>query len=454
MFAGVSNFMGMMVGAQSFGSPFSDTLLSVGARLRDETSGAKFVDEFFNILKASVLTSMALSALVLLFNTVDFAKSVQRDIQKIRVGDYSRVGDYLMTGTSLAVQFVGTQVGYVYMGTLYMMSIMLIFVLMFAMFFRYAFFRELIWRFVLQNGLVIISIAVGFILVYAQRYTIDIWFVAKLEKDESELADPENAKLNRRGKALINTRYWLARKVGYNQIDYWFLFPNLITGLLSFVANLIIMILGSALYAYRLDKKTEYTLPFMGSKSTIYFSWLLQEHHHTNPILVIFVKLLNDWYHIDRPLAKDSARHERVKRRWQLLYTLLKNPGLQALRKHRVRGTLLRNYIAKVEFPQLWEQEVRVARAEMEKEEASLRVEMRERERALRELVDDISVASGDVAADTKEFQSRIERKRTALARGMSLRGAPQGSPAFRSNAQLQAGTNDQKAAYLSPHMV
>ncbi|KAJ3106777.1 hypothetical protein HDU96_008125 [Phlyctochytrium bullatum] len=448
MFAGVSNFMGMMVGAQSFGSPFAETLLNLGAKIRDETSGAKFVDEFFNILKASVITSMALSALVLLFNTVDFAKSVQKDIQKIRAGDYSRIGDYLTTGTNLAVQFIGVQVGYVYMGTLYMMSIMLVFVLILSMFFRYSFFRELIWRFALQNGLVIISIVVGLVLVYAQRYTIDIWFVAKLEKTPEELADPENAKLNKNGKAVINTRYWLARKA------VWFLFPNLISGLLSFVANLIMMILGSALYAYRLDKKTEFTLPFMGTKSSIYFSWLLQEHHHTNPILVIFVKLLTDWYHIDRPLVQVSVHHERVKRRWQLLYTLLKNPGLQPFRKHRVRETLLRNYIAKVEFPQLWEQRLRLTRAEMEKEEAPLRAGMKERERAVRDLYNDIEKSrrfesggsTGELMA-AKSLQADITRKRSVLTRGITMRSAPIGDRAFYSHYPQQASLDDKSTS-------
>ncbi|KAJ3107492.1 hypothetical protein HDU96_007870 [Phlyctochytrium bullatum] len=437
MFAGVSNFMGLMVGAQAFGSPFAETLLNLGSKIRDETAGPKFVDEFFNILKASVLTSMALSALVLLFNTVDFARSVQKDMNRLRVGDYSRVGDYLSTGTSLAVQFIGMQVGYVYMGTLYMMAILLVFVLILLMFFRYAFFRELIWRFALQNGLVIISIAVGFVLVLAQRITIDLWFVAKLEHEPEELADPDNSKLNKKGRAVINTRYWLSRKVGYNQVDFWFLFPNLISGLLSFVANLIIMILGSALYAYRLDKKTEYTLPFIGSKSTIYFSWLLQEHHHTNPILVIFVKLLTDWYHIDRPLAKVSPRHERAKRRWHLLFTLLKNPALQPFRKHRVRETLLREYIAKVEFPHLWEQRLRVTRAEMEKEEAPLRVEMRERERAVRDLHTRIEKSrrleaggSSEELMEAKNLREDIARKRTVLARGMTG-AAPRGGEAF-----------------------
>ncbi|KAJ3110304.1 hypothetical protein HDU96_006731 [Phlyctochytrium bullatum] len=450
-FATVFELLGQMTGAQSFGSPLADTLRDLFPKIRDETDGAGFVGEFFDLLKASVLMSMGLSALLLAYNTIDFAQAVQRDMRRIRVGDYTRVGDYLLTSTSLAVQFVGTQVGYVYMGTLYMMTILLILCFILLMFFKYAFFRELVWRFAFQNGLVIISIAIGFLLVVVQRVTVESYFVAKLEKSPEEHADPANAHVNKKGKVVIDTKYWLSKKVGYNQVDFWFLFPNLITGLLSFVANLITMILGSALYAYRLDKKTEYTLPFLGSKSAIYFSWLLQEHHHTNPILVIFVKLLTDWYHIDRPVATANARKERAKRRWQLLYTLHKNPSLQAFRKHRVRETLLRNFIATVEFPQVWEQDLRKRRADLEKTEAPLRPGMRERERAVRELYEELERNQGAAAAGAKD--DKISRQRTVLARGLTVAGAPQALPAFHPYYQQpqQGMAFDQKAAYQQP---
>ncbi|KAJ3118290.1 hypothetical protein HDU96_002728 [Phlyctochytrium bullatum] len=389
-FATVFQLMGDFTGAQSFGSPLADTLRDLTLQIRSETEGG-VVEEMFNLLLGCVVASMILAALLLVYNIIDFCLVVRADMKKLRKGDYSRVEDYGKMATSQAVQFMGTQIGYAYMGSLYLMTILLILCFIVALFIKFRFFRELFWRFVMQNGLIFISIAVGLVLSLLQKYIVEIFFVAKLRESPSEHPDAENAVVDKKGEVVISTKFWLQRAVGYNQVDFFFLFPNLITGLLSFLSNLIKMILGSALYAYRLDKKTEYSLPFLGSKSGVYFSWLLQEHHHSNAVVLIFTKLLSDWATLDRLAQPPSAGHTktdkdlrsaRIRTRWAVLYTLVNNPSLAKFRKHVVRDTYIREYIAHTEAPLLREQELQRVRAETARLEEA-RGELRERELAI-----------------------------------------------------------------------
>ncbi|KAJ3093899.1 hypothetical protein HDU96_001975 [Phlyctochytrium bullatum] len=364
-FASVFELMGEFTGAQSFGSPLADTIRDLTLQIRDETEGG-VVEEMFNLLLGCVVASMILAALLLVYNIIDFCMQVREDMRKLRVGDYSRVENYAKMATSQAVQFMGTQIGYAYMGSLYLMTILLMICFMIALFVKFRFFRELFWRFVMQNGLIFISIAVGLVLSLVQKFIVEIFFVAKLREAPEEHPDAENVTVDKKGEIVISTKFWLQRVIGYNQVDFFFLFPNLITGLLSFLSNLIKMILGSALYAYRLDKKTEYTLPLVGSKSGVYFSWLLQDHHHTNPVLLVFLKLLSDWHAHHTPLVEKSRdpHRRRIATKWHLAYTLVNNPILSKYRKHIVRQTYLREYIAHTEAPLLREQELQRVRAE------------------------------------------------------------------------------------------
>ncbi|KAJ3099618.1 hypothetical protein HDU96_010665 [Phlyctochytrium bullatum] len=416
--ASAFELMGRITNAPSFGTPLGQTLRDLTETMRREVYGANVVESLYEMLKGSVFVSMVLSALLLLYNTIDFSLTVRKDMRRLRLGDYSRVGHNVYYSTSLAVQFVGTQVGYVYMGSLYMMTILLFLNFCISLFVKYSFFRQIVWRFALQEGLVVISFAVGFALVILQRYIVDLFFIARIKEDPDEHPDPENAVKGKDGSVTINTKFWLRRLVGYNHVDYWFLFPNLITGLLSFLSNLAMMILGSALFAYRLDKKTEYTVPLMGTKTWIYFSWLLQEHHHTNPILLIFVRLLHDAQRDRDPNAgatfprREATSTRRTRRvlanRWKVLYTLLRNPSLTRFRKHVVRDTYLREFIARTEAPLLREQETQRVRAELESLEASTRDQLRDKQRAsVRDLLE---------GGTLPKFLTALRRKRDDAA--------------------------------------
>ncbi|KAJ3105070.1 hypothetical protein HDU96_008695 [Phlyctochytrium bullatum] len=383
MFAITSQLIGDFTGAHSFGAPLAETIRDLSSQIRNETrSGAAEI--LYNLLLWSIVASMVISALLLVFNIVDFCMVVRADMQKLRKGDYSRIERYDKTATSMAMQFMGIQIGYAYID---IMTILLIITFMLALFVRFRFFRELFVRFILQNWLVFAAFVFAIVLEKAQRFVVDTFFVAKLREKPSQHPDAENAVVDKRD-VVISTKYWLKRTVLFNQIDYFFLFPNLINGLLSFLSNLLKLILGSALFAYRLDKQVGgITIAALGTKSGVYHSWLLQEHHHSNPVLLIFIKLLSDWETYNRlpgspARTNKDLRAARIRTRWAVLYTLVNNPSLAKFRKHVVRETYLKEYIANTSEPLLRELELQRVRAENARL-AEGRGKLRERELAI-----------------------------------------------------------------------
>ncbi|KAJ3101953.1 hypothetical protein HDU97_000929 [Phlyctochytrium planicorne] len=394
-FSNVSVLLAAFTATQNFGSSLSQTLFDLGTQIQSETEG-NIVDMFYILILGSVVVAMTLSFALLIYNIFDFCLAFQRDLNELRVGNYSRIENVTQASTSLAVQFMGVQIGFAFMGSLYLMTILQTICFLVAMAVRFKFIRDLIWQFLFQNGLLIISTFVSVILSYLQQYLIDFFFVTKHKQPYRDVPEGALVKADKKSSkddepmVTINTKFWLSRVVAYNHIDYFFLFPNLITGLLSFITNLVKMILGSAIYAYRLDKKTEYTVPILGNKSTLYQSWLIQEHHHTNPVLLIFIHLLHTWAkhpvttttsspdmpkYVGGPrdpfssLTPRQQRTRRIQQKWGVFYTLVRNPQLAKFRKHVVRQTYLKEYIAHTEAPLMREQEVQRVREKNERYE-------------------------------------------------------------------------------------
>ncbi|KAJ3326959.1 hypothetical protein HDU76_012477, partial [Blyttiomyces sp. JEL0837] len=123
--------------------------------------------------------------------------------------------------------------------------------------------------------------------------------------------------------------------------------------------------------SYRLDKKEQ--LLNVLSKYHYYSGWLLQEHHHSNPVLkVALIVFRNNGINVAQSRLKgapnlnvegvdlgshnnqsDSPRstcNSIALRRWHLVYTLLRNPQLVKYRKHRVVDTTVREIAAKTEL--------------------------------------------------------------------------------------------------------
>ncbi|KAJ3101952.1 hypothetical protein HDU97_000928 [Phlyctochytrium planicorne] len=398
----VSKFVGAFTAMGSYGATLSGTLQDMTSNIIDE-AGPNVLNEFTKIIMGSAYSAGVLVILILLFNIYDFATSFQNDVEKLRKGDYSRTSGFKVS-TGQGMSFLGTQIGFAFVGSLYLMFICQILCFLLAVFFRYRFVRELAWKFLTQNGLIIVSFVVSYAIFYLQMYLGGTLFVAKLEEE-----DPNAAQAIAEGRKpkpiYISTNFWISNITMYSHLDYVFLFPNLITGILAFLSNLIKLIIGSAFYAYRLDKNSEYGFKFMTPKSIVYFSWLVQEHHHSNPVIHVFIKMLRDWKNVNAAgileqsfgatgrggykqyaqqgsvaLSGEKAlRRRRIKNKWLLCYTLVNNPSITKYRKHVVKETFLKEFIAFNEGPIMRQQELQRIKEALERM-GDVKAEMRKRE--------------------------------------------------------------------------
>ncbi|ORY35231.1 hypothetical protein BCR33DRAFT_722570 [Rhizoclosmatium globosum] len=228
-------------------------------------------------------------------------------------------------------------------------------------------FRNFLWRFVLQNGFILVAAAVSIVLSITQQLIVNNLFVEHYEVHVPDRKKP----------VKVTTGFWLSSLNKYNQIDYFFLFPNLIGGILGFLGNIVFGIIGSAVFSYRVDKAN--MIP-MFSRRPVYLSWLLQEHHHSNPVVMVALKLIDNRKSdisdlnsvkvlsssLNRPSKYgyqplgssersspvsfySSINTKRARTKWFLAYTLIKNPSLIAYRKQRVQETLLAEWVSENE---------------------------------------------------------------------------------------------------------
>ncbi|KAJ3308636.1 hypothetical protein HDU76_003855 [Blyttiomyces sp. JEL0837] len=301
-----SQVMGAISGGFSLGENLSDTLEDLKDDIKSQ-AGNDFIDKFYNMILAAAICGCVLTFLLLIFNIMDFVRSFYEDLARLRRGDYSKMDktDREIAIAGYAVSYMGIQIGYVLIGT------------------------------ICKNGLLFASLAVSLALSYAQLYIVNLLFIAKI---------PVRGATDKNGKPyMVNTKFWAIKKIGYNHIDYFFLFPNLISGLIGFISQLVMLILGSAIFAYRLDIKNQMSNSLMRSKYAIYNSWLIQEHHYSNPVLRIACMLFRDSVETGETLkSSQNPCRRRAILRWQLAYTLVQNPSVLQYRKERVVETIVK----------------------------------------------------------------------------------------------------------------
>ncbi|KAK7929328.1 hypothetical protein WMY93_005723 [Mugilogobius chulae] len=141
----------------------------------------------------------------------------------------------------------------------------------------------------------------------------------------------------------------LNNRNAFNCFNYFFFFYNAVIGITScFLRMMISFILGTWLVS-RIDR----TIMQKGYErfDRGYRTWIgmiFADHCHNNPVMVCFCQLLlshvqniqhESNYSILNNAPSDSANC-RVRKRWQLFYTLLKNPHLIPLRKHHLRANV------------------------------------------------------------------------------------------------------------------
>ncbi|XP_066517803.1 STRA6-like [Hoplias malabaricus] len=136
----------------------------------------------------------------------------------------------------------------------------------------------------------------------------------------------------------------LNNRKAFHNFNYFFFFYNVIMGL----SNCVLRLLNSCIVGTWLVPRIDRTIMQRGYESMDpgYRTWIgmiMADHYHSNPVMVCFCHLLlrgtlerrtvaNAYSHFS---SIDSPAGGRVRVRWLLFYTLLKNPKLILLRKRQ-----------------------------------------------------------------------------------------------------------------------
>ncbi|XP_044295415.1 stimulated by retinoic acid gene 6 protein-like [Varanus komodoensis] len=136
----------------------------------------------------------------------------------------------------------------------------------------------------------------------------------------------------------------LDNRRGFQNFNYFFFFYNVLLGLGSCLFRLLSSIVVGAWLIARIDRTIMpkgYEALDMGFRTWI--GMLFLDHYHTNPTLICFCHILvlkarerpqqGSTYYQHFNNATDFRVSKKSRTRWLLLYTLLNNPSLSALRK-------------------------------------------------------------------------------------------------------------------------
>ncbi|XP_030002531.1 STRA6-like [Sphaeramia orbicularis] len=174
-------------------------------------------------------------------------------------------------------------------------------------------------------GIIILTIGLLVALVILQVILVQIFFL----QDKMSPTDKQKP-------LALNNRK------AFHCFNYFFFFYNVVMG----ISNCIIRLLCSIVVGTWLVSRIDRTIMQRGYEGmdTGYSTWIgmiFADHYHNNPVMVCFCQLL-----VSNILERHNATYStfnntafvnsRVRRRWALLYTLLRNPHLIPLRKHHL----------------------------------------------------------------------------------------------------------------------
>lgn len=141
----------------------------------------------------------------------------------------------------------------------------------------------------------------------------------------------------------------LNNRKAFHCFNYFFFFYNVIMG----VSNCILRLLSSIMVGTWLVSRIDRTIMQRGYETMDpgYSTWIgmiFADHYHNNPAMVCFCQLLvsktlerrtTSAYSTFNNTTADGPMNSQARRRWALLYTLVRNPHLILLRKHNLSSS-------------------------------------------------------------------------------------------------------------------
>jgi len=222
-----------------------------------------------------------------------------------------------------------------------------------------------VWGYIVCFNVLFLSLL---LLVYSiyfhilMRYLYNIWplFLIAFTVTLTQWMSARYCFLAQKGKVFA-----IDNRKAFNITSYYLFFFNIFLGAFSFLLRILKDLIIGILFLERIQKSIlPRSFEAMDPGYSAYIGYILIEHVHANPVLRVFIHLLNEsamekrvsrsWSSTSGSrlllfqntydttngdtrldLATNVARFKKIRNRWNLAYTLLKNPALVGLRRNQ-----------------------------------------------------------------------------------------------------------------------
>uniref|UniRef100_A0A3Q0RFE0 STRA6-like n=1 Tax=Amphilophus citrinellus TaxID=61819 RepID=A0A3Q0RFE0_AMPCI len=177
-------------------------------------------------------------------------------------------------------------------------------------------------------GTILLTVSIIIGLVILQIVLVQIFFL----QDKMDPKDKEKP-------LALNNRK------AFHCFNYFFFFYNVVMGMTTCIVRLLFSIVVGTWLVSRIDRTImQRGYETMDAGYSTWIGMIFADHYHNNPVLVSFCQVL-----ISNTLERHNASTystfnntpsgHQARRRWALLYTLLRNPPLILLRKHHLSSS-------------------------------------------------------------------------------------------------------------------
>ncbi|XP_022537430.2 STRA6-like [Astyanax mexicanus] len=291
------------------------------------------LDEFSHVAWKAWFATTLFTSLTSVTYTFHVLACYRKHIKRLWAGERSFLPEkYRKPSSAVSVaaitRYSGWQIAFTLWGYLIVHFVQFIFALLFVYLVVLPIQKEGFLPWFSHVAIILLTIFIVIILVVLQVLLVRIFFLQdKLSPEDKE-----------KPLALNNRK-------AFHNFNYFFFFYNVIMGL----SNCILRLLNSCIVGTWLVPRIDRTIMQRGYESMDpgYRTWIgmiMADHYHSNPVMVCFCHLL-----LSRTLERQASANPysqfnsrdngptggRVRVRWLLFYTLLKNPKLILLRKRR-----------------------------------------------------------------------------------------------------------------------
>ncbi|XP_076023390.1 STRA6-like [Genypterus blacodes] len=181
-------------------------------------------------------------------------------------------------------------------------------------------------------GIILVTIGLVIALVIAQVALVQVFFL----QDKMSPTDKDKP-------LALNNRK------AFHCFNYFFFFYNVVMGLSSCIFRLLCSVVVGTWLVSRIDRTImQRGYEGMDAGYSTWIGMIFADHYHNNPVMVCFCQLLVsntlerrsvNAYATFSNTSSESPVNSKARRRWAMLYTLLRNPHLILLRRQHLSSS-------------------------------------------------------------------------------------------------------------------